>query len=85
MQSTGWGVGGWGAGTWGSAKAISLTNQLRIWTLDNFGDDTIAAPRGGPLYYWDESNGVTTRAVLASSRAGASNTCLLYTSQSPRD
>jgi hypothetical protein len=74
LQSTGWGVEGWGSGTWGSAKAISLTNQLRIWTLDNFGDDTIAAPRGGPLYYWDESNGVTTRAVLASSRAGASNT-----------
>ena len=28
--------------------------------------------RGGALFYWDESSGVTTRAVAASSRAGAS-------------
>ena len=74
VSSTGWGVDTWGAGTWGSSTALSLTNQLRLWTIDNFGDDTIAAPRGGPLYYWDESSGVSTRAVLASTRSGASNT-----------
>ena len=74
VASTGWGVDTWGAGTFGSATALSLTNQLRLWTIDNFGDDTIAAPRGGPLYYWDESSGLGTRAVLASSRSGASNT-----------
>jgi len=74
VSSTGWGVDTWGAGTFGSATALSLTNQLRLWTIDNFGDDTIAAPRGGPLYYWDESSGLGTRAVLASSRSGASNT-----------
>ena len=50
VSSTGWGVDTWGAGTFGSATALSLTNQLRLWTIDNFGDDTIAAPRGGPLY-----------------------------------
>ncbi len=74
VSSTGWGVDTWGAGTFGSATAISLNNQLRLWTIDNFGDDVIAAPRGGPLYYWDESSGLGTRAVLASSRSGASNT-----------
>ena len=74
VSSTGWGVGSWGAGGFGSATALSLTNQLRLWTIDNFGDDVIAAPRGGPLYYWDESSGLGTRAVLASSRSGASNT-----------
>tara|TARA_A100000172_G_scaffold66855_1_gene46487 strand:- start:1504 stop:3372 length:1869 start_codon:yes stop_codon:yes gene_type:complete len=74
VSSTGWGVDTWSAGTWGSSTALSLTNQLRLWTIDNFGDDTIAAPRGGPLYYWDESSGLGTRAVLASSRSGASNT-----------
>jgi hypothetical protein len=46
---------------------------LRLWSIDNFGDDVIACPRGGPLYYWDESSGTGTRAVAASSRAGASN------------
>jgi len=74
VSSTGWGVDTWGAGTFGSATAVSLNNQLRLWTIDNFGDDVIAAPRGGPIYYWDESSGLETRAVLASSRSGASNT-----------
>ena len=74
VSSTGWGVDTWGAGTFGSSTALSLNNQLRLWTIDNFGDDVIAAPRGGPLYYWDESSGLGTRAVLASSRSGASNT-----------
>ena len=74
ISSTGWGSGTWGAGAWGSASAISVTNQLRLWSIDNFGDDTVAAPRGGRLYYWDESSGVTTRAVDASTRAGASDT-----------
>jgi hypothetical protein len=74
VSSTGWGVGTWGASTWGSATALSDTNQLRLWSLDNFGDDGLCLPRSGALYYWDESSGVTTRAVAASSRAGASNT-----------
>lgn len=73
VPSTGWGVGTWSAGTWGSSTAVSLTNQLRLWSLDNFGDDTIALPRGGALYYWDESSGTSTRAVAASSLAGASD------------
>ena len=30
-------------------------------------------PRGGALYYWDESSGVSTRAVAASTLAGASD------------
>ena len=74
VSSTGWGVGSWGAGGFGSTTPLSLTNQLRLWTIDNFGDDTIAAPRGGPLYYWDESGGLESRAVEASTLAGASNT-----------
>ena len=74
ISSTGWGSGTWGAGAWGSASAISVTNQLRLWSIDNFGDDIVAAPRGGRLYYWDESSGVETRAVDASTRAGASDT-----------
>ena len=74
VKSTGWGASTWGGPAWGSATSLSYTNQLRLWSIDNFGDDTIACPRGGPLYYWDESSGLSTRAVAASSRAGASNT-----------
>ena len=73
VRTTGWGVNPWGAGTWGSKADLSLTNQLRLWTIDNFGDDTLAAPRGGPIYFWDESDGLSTRATLLSAESGASD------------
>jgi len=71
VSSTGWGVGAWGAGTWGSSTSISASNQLRLWTHDNYGEDLIINPRGGGIYYWDATNGVGTRAVELSSLSGA--------------
>ena len=73
VRSTGWGVGTFGSSTWGSAAGITSTNQLRLWSIDNFGDDTIAATRLGGVYYWDESAGVNTRAVDATTLSNASN------------
>mgnify|MGYP003115483275 FL=1 len=73
VRGTGWGVNTWGAGTFGSSGDLTLTNQLRLWTIDNFGDDTIAAPRAGGIYFWDKSDGLTTRAVALSSETGASD------------
>ena len=70
VPSTGWGVNGWGSGTFGSTSSLSDTNQLRIWTHDNFGEDLIINPRGGGVFYWDESNGLTTRAVALSTLSG---------------
>jgi hypothetical protein len=54
--STGFGVGGFGAGGFGvgtsqpsvPGTAITATN----WTLDNFGQDLVACPTGGAIYYW---------------------------------
>src|SRR6056300_60180 len=71
VSSTGWGVGLWGSGGWGSSTSLSSTNQLRLWTHDNFGEDLIINPRGAGIYYWDATNGVTTRAVELSSLSGA--------------
>ena len=67
VGSTGWSAGPWGDGTWGSSTTLSSTNQLRLWSLDNFGEDLIACPRGGNIYYWDNTNGLSTRAVSFSS------------------
>ena len=64
----GWGAGGWGLGTWGNG--VTSTIALRIWSQSNFGEDLVFNPRGGGLYYWDATNGVTTRAVLVSSLGG---------------
>ena len=71
VESTGWGVGTWGAGAWGSSTALSSTNQLRLWTHDNYGEDLIINPRGGSIYRWVENDGLTTRAVQLSTVSGA--------------
>ena len=73
VRSTGWGAGTWGASTWGSATSLSLTNQLRLWSIDNFGDDVVLNPRAGGIFYWDESSGTNTRAVNATSLSNASD------------
>ena len=56
---------------WGTSynNATGINSQLRLWTNDNFGQDLVLAPRGGPIYYWQDANGVTTRAVALSSLA----------------
>ncbi len=71
VESTGWGVGTWGAGAWGSATALSDTNQLRLWTHDNYGEDLIINPRAGGIFRWVENNGLSTRAVDLSTTSGA--------------
>ena len=68
----GWGAGGWSEGTWGNGA--TSTDSLRLWSQSNFGEDLIFGPRGSCIYYWDATNGLTTRAVELSSLAGASNT-----------
>jgi len=71
VQSTGWGVGTWGAGAWGSSTALSDTNQLRLWTHDNYGEDLIINPRAGGIFRWIENDDVTTRAVNLATTSGA--------------
>ena len=37
--------------------------QIRTWSHDNFGEDLIINPKDAGLYYWDKSNGLSSRAV----------------------
>ena len=68
----GWGAGSWGLGTWGNGDPVATVfGALRIWSQQNFGEDLVFNPRGGGLYYWDASGGLTTRGVLVSSLMGA--------------
>ena len=53
-----------GARPWGSAADVGVGQQLRLWTNDNFGEDLIIAPRGGGVYYWDATTGISERAKL---------------------
>jgi hypothetical protein len=49
---------------WGAAADVGIGQQLRLWTNDNFGEDLLIAPRGGSVYYWDATLGISERALL---------------------
>ena len=68
---TGWGAGPYGRGSWGSSYSSGIGQQLRLWSNDNFGSDLVIAPRGGPVFYWKDSTGVSTRAQYLSTLANA--------------
>ena len=70
---TGWGAGTWGTGPWSVGIPSTTQTAIRLWSQANFGEDLIFCPRKGGLYYWDNTAGVSTRAVLLSSLSGASD------------
>jgi len=61
---------------WGTSYSAGIGQQLRLWSNDNFGSDLVIAPRGGPVFYWQDSNGIYTRAQYLNSLA---NTTTEYT------
>jgi hypothetical protein len=73
----GWGAGGWGLGTWGNGVGTLIA--LRLWSQQNFGEDLVFNPRGGGLYYWDATGGLTTRGVLLNTLGGT----VSFTNASP--
>ena len=74
MPGVGWGAGVWGRGTWNSdADTAVSTQNLRIWTHDNFGEDLLINIRDGQIAYWDRSGGTSNRAVLLNSLTGSSS------------
>ena len=67
----GWGGGTWGEGVWGTGGTSLST--IRLWSQNNFGEDLVFGYRGGPIYYWDATSGVTSRGVAVTTLAGASD------------
>jgi len=53
---------GWGT-SYNTSTSVGFTTQLRLWSADNFGQDLVLNPRGGAIYYWAASSGVSSRAV----------------------
>jgi hypothetical protein len=75
VSGAGWGAGTWGRGTWGSASSDAIvTNTLRLWSHDNFGEDLLINVRNGGIYYWDKTNGIGARAVSLGSLPAANLT-----------
>ena len=56
---------------WGQASSLTVSGtKIRTWSHDNFGEDLIINPRDGGIYYWDKTNGLSTRAVALNTRSG---------------
>lgn len=91
----GWGVPPWGGTTsanpavsvgWGEPFDSTLlnpvdatVNQLRLWDLDNFGEDLVANIRGGPIYYWHQADGLNVHAVNLCDAYGPDSNGVTYT------
>jgi hypothetical protein len=77
---TGWGAGAWNqtGSTWGNTTSTTQF-VLRQWNQQNYGEDLVFGPRGGGLYYWDATGGVSTRGVLLNSLGGT----VTFTTASP--
>ena len=72
LTGNGWNAGSYGRGTWNSASNLSVDGAtLRIWSHDNFGEDLILNARDAGIFYWDRTNGTSTRAVALSSLASS--------------
>ena len=68
----GWGAGYWSSGVWSNAMQAP-GSTVRIWSQANYGEDLIAAPRRGGVYYWDATAGTGVRAVNLTSMGGATD------------
>ena len=58
---------------WGTSFAAGIGSQLRLWSNDNYGADLVLAPRGGPIFYWADTTGVSTRAKYLSDIASSTS------------
>lgn len=72
-------IQGSGSQGWGDGYSSGIGQQLRLWSDDNFGANLVIAPRGGPIFYWQDSTGVSTRAKYLSDLA---NTTTIFTDAS---
>jgi hypothetical protein len=83
----GWGAGTWGTppattppdteNTWGYGVTVAPAPDplavvpLSVWNQNNFGQNLIYGPRGGALYYWDATIGLTPTAATFTNGAPA--------------
>lgn len=73
VPQVGWGAGNWNQGTWGGVGTF-VGDAIRLWSANNFGEDLVFGPRGGGVYYWDATNGLSARGVNIETLPGAIDT-----------
>src|SRR6185437_9698518 len=70
---SGYGLGGYGLGGYGTGVVPSSQTGTEItatdWTLDNWGQDLLANPKGGAIYYWQPNAGFQTAQLISTGPA----------------
>lgn len=82
ILGNGWGAGAWSSDAWGVAADVNvLTDTLRLWEHDNFGEDLVMNVYNGGIYYWDASltDPLTRRAVPLTDLYGAKDVPVVAT------
>lgn len=82
ILGNGWGAGAWSSDAWGVAADVNvLTDTLRLWEHDNFGEDLVMNVYNGGVYYWDASltDPLTRRAVPLTDLYGAKDVPVVAT------
>jgi len=80
LAVVGWGSGGWGTAAWGADGATITANaNLGLWNQSNWGEDLVYNQRGGPLYFWDATIGLTPTTFNVTIAAPGVVTCSLTT------
>lgn len=69
----GYGTGTYGSGTYGTGNGGVYFREPRIWTIDTWGEDMLAAVRGGRIYRWFADAGTAVRAVTVSAAPSVVN------------
>lgn len=69
ITGDGWGAGPYSRDTWGSAYgSITVSQQLRLWSHDTYGEDLIICVRDGGIYYETQAE-IETSTVAVPVRA----------------
>lgn len=74
--TNGWGGGTWGQGTWGTPRSgqAGFPVQPRTWTMDHWGQNLVACPRGGSIYTWVPGSGYSPAVLLTGAPTQANGT-----------
>jgi hypothetical protein len=75
--ATGYGVARYGTDRTGwntpATTGSTLVLGIRTWALDQWGEDLLASPRDGSIYWWDRSLGTSSRATVLGSESPVFN------------
>ena len=80
-QGSGFGVGGFGTGGFGLGTTQPSVPGTPVtatdWSLDNFGENLIANPTGGAIYYWSPSGALQNAQIVGNQAPLVNDGCFV--------